>query len=195
MILYKHTQVIAILIILGLAYLAIFGRALKQAENHFGIFFALPKVIFSSEAVAIDNQKYLAKNTTAFIKTMEAEGFSYIDQMGSGHFLEKDGVRYLSVSQMYSSHFMVFTVPVVAGQSSASATASQLITIDPQWLKISQAVSDCQVVSVMQTHRRIVTVDLKDGRQLEAIEPELDDIMQLALAAEKKCGRIIMVTE
>ena len=183
------------LIIFVLVYLAVFGRALKQSENHFGIFLTLPEVIFSSEAVAIDSQKYLARNTTAFIKTMEAKGFSYIDQMGSGHFLERDGVRHLSISRMYSSYFMTFTVPAVVDRPSAVAAINQPATTNPEWLKISQALSDCQVVSIMQTHSRVVTANLKDGRQLETIEPELDNIMQLALAAEKKCGRIIMATE
>ncbi|MFA5184522.1 MAG: hypothetical protein WC456_03255 [Patescibacteria group bacterium] len=118
---------IGILIILALAYLAIFGRALRQSENHFGIFLALPKAFFGSQAVAIDNQKYLAKNATAFIKTMKEQGFSYIDQMGAGYFLEKNGVRYFSASRMYSSYFMTFTVPTAAGRSSAAAIIGQLV--------------------------------------------------------------------
>jgi len=186
--------VVALLMILIVVYLAVFGRALKQSENHFGIFLALPKAIFSSEAVAIDSEKYLARNITAFIKTMNAEGFTYVDQMGSGHFLEKDDIRYISSSQMYSSHFMTFTVPIAVSQSLVDTT-NQVITTNPEWLKISQAIYDCEVVSIMRTHSRVVTAVLKDGRQLEAIEPELDNIMGMALQAEKKCGRIIMATE
>lgn len=97
---------------LVLIYFAIFGRALRQSENHFGILLALPQTIFSSEAVKIDDQKYLAKNYADFIKTMERQGFSFVDQMGSGYFLEKDGVSFLSVSRMYSSRFITFTIPV-----------------------------------------------------------------------------------
>jgi len=187
--------VIAVLIILALAYFTIFGRALRQSENHFGIFFALPEVIFSSEAVAIDNQKYLARNTTAFIKTMETKGFFFVDQMGSGYFFERDGVRYLSIGRMYSSYFMTFSVPMVVDQTLSAAATSRSAITDPKWLKIYQAVSDCQVISVMRTHNRAVMADLKDGRQLEVIESGLNDIMQIVLAAEKKCGRIIMATE
>lgn len=103
--------ILAFILLLVLIYFAIFGRALKQSENHLGILLAIPQAIFSPEAVRIDDQKYLAKNSADFMKTMKRQGFSSIDQMGSGYFLEKDGVRYLSTSRMYSSQFMTFTIP------------------------------------------------------------------------------------
>jgi hypothetical protein len=104
--------VISFFVILLVAYLAVFGRALGQPENHFGIFLALPKTVFGSDAVRIDDQTYLAKNKASFIKTMERQGFTYVEQIGSGYILKKGNERYLSVSRMYSSYFMVFTDPV-----------------------------------------------------------------------------------
>lgn len=101
----------AFILFLVLLYFAIFGRALRQQENHLGILLILPQTIFSSEAIKIDNQKYLAKNSVDFMKTMKRQGFSKVDQMGSGYFLEKDGEHYLSSSRMYSSRFMTFTIP------------------------------------------------------------------------------------
>jgi len=189
--------VIALLIVFISVYFVVFGRALKQSENHFGIFLALPEVMFSSGAVAIDNQKYLAKNVTAFIKTMESQSFTYVDQMGSGYFLEKDGISYLSTSRMYSSHFMIFTYPAVVNQPLINNVVidKQPAVVNSEWLKITQAIYDCQVVSIMQAHSLAVSADLKDGRKLEAIEPEIDNIMNIALNAEKNCGRIIMATE
>ena len=103
----------AFILFLVLLYFAIFGRALKQQENHLGILLILPQTIFSSEAVKIDDQKYLAKNSADFMKTMESQGFSFAEQMGSGYFLEKDGFRYLSSGRMYSSSFMTFTIPTL----------------------------------------------------------------------------------
>jgi hypothetical protein len=94
-----------------LSYLTIFGRALNQNENHLCIALALPKVILSSEAININDETYLAKNDESFIETMERQGFSFVDQMGSGYFFEKDGNRYISTGRMYSSHFMTFTYP------------------------------------------------------------------------------------
>ena len=92
-------------------YFAIFGRALKQNENHLGIALALPRVILTSETTRIDNQTYLARNRDSFIELMEQQGFIFIEQMGSGYFFEKEGNHYISTSRMYSSRFMVFTIP------------------------------------------------------------------------------------
>ena len=72
---------------------------------------ALPKVIISSEPVRIDEQTYLAKDMPSFIKLMKDQGFTHVEQLGSGHIFEKDEKPYISVSRMYSSYFMIFTYP------------------------------------------------------------------------------------
>jgi len=64
-----------------------------------------------------------------------------------------------------------------------------------EWLAIKQAITNCEVESVWQTHDRIVKAKLKNGEELAAIEPELDDIIDLAIAAEPQCGEILMGTE
>jgi hypothetical protein len=99
--------IVFVVIFIAVSYFAVFGRALNQDENHIGIIFALPQLVFNS-AVRIDNEKYLAKDAPSFIKAMEQEGFTFVEQMGSGYFFQKGGDRYLSTSRMYSSHFMVF---------------------------------------------------------------------------------------
>jgi hypothetical protein len=96
-----------------IAYLVVFGRALSQQENHVGIVLALPKAVFSEGVVSIDEKTGLAKNSASFIEEMEGQGFIYVEQLGSGYFFHKDGNRYFSSSRMYSSHFMVFTYPVI----------------------------------------------------------------------------------
>ncbi|MFZ3054423.1 MAG: hypothetical protein WA091_00360 [Minisyncoccales bacterium] len=102
--------ILGIILIFCFTYLFIFGRALKQEENHIGIALALPKLLFT-DAVKIDDEKYLAKDVDSFIKAMEKQGFISTDQMGAGLFLEKGGNKYLVISRMYSSLFMVFTYP------------------------------------------------------------------------------------
>jgi hypothetical protein len=113
----KYKRIIGVsfgvILIVLLAYLAIFGRALSQRENHLGILLALPKVILSSEAVRIDNETYLTRDAASFIEIMEQQGFTHIEQLGAAHFFQKDGNRYISTSRMYSAHFMVFTYPVL----------------------------------------------------------------------------------
>jgi hypothetical protein len=116
----KYQYIIIILIgiitIVLLAYLAIFGRALGQSENHLGIALALPKVLFSSAVVRIDDKTYLAKNTTDFNAYMKQQGYINTEQLGSGHFFEKNGLNYIATSRMYSSLLMIFTFNESEGQ-------------------------------------------------------------------------------
>jgi hypothetical protein len=64
-----------------------------------------------------------------------------------------------------------------------------------EWLAIKQAIANCEVESVWQTHARTVGAKLKNGEELAAVEPKLDDIINIAEAAESKCGKILMGTE
>jgi len=66
---------------------------------------------------------------------------------------------------------------------------------EAEWLAIKQAIVNCDVESIWQTHDRRVGAKLKNGEELSAVEPELDDIINLAIAAEEKCGEILMATE
>lgn len=65
----------------------------------------------------------------------------------------------------------------------------------PQWSAVKQAIANCEVESVWQTHARTVGAKLKNGGELTAVEPKLDDIIDLAIAAEPQCGEILMGTE
>ncbi len=114
----KSKNKTGLIIILGahvallILYFAIFGRALKQNENHAGILISLPKVIHDPASVAdLGNYTYLARNSNAFIEYIRNEGFVHEEQMGSTHIFTKDGARYYSDSRMYSSYFMIFSYP------------------------------------------------------------------------------------
>jgi len=63
------------------------------------------------------------------------------------------------------------------------------------WELIKQAIDNCEVESVWQTHDRTVKAELKNGEELIAVEPKIDDIIKVGEAAEPKCGSIIMGTE
>lgn len=63
------------------------------------------------------------------------------------------------------------------------------------WELIRQAIDNCEVRSVWQTHDKTVGAELKNGDELIAIEPEIDDIMRIVEIAEIKCGEILMATE
>lgn len=94
-----------------LIYVVVFGRALGQDENHFAIVRALPEAILNKNTVRIDNETYLAAGSDRFIEEMERQGFIFSEQMGAGYFFKKNGADYISLSRMYSSKFMLFSVP------------------------------------------------------------------------------------
>ncbi len=63
------------------------------------------------------------------------------------------------------------------------------------WELIKQAISNCEVKSVWQAHDRAVKAELKNGEELSTVEPKIDDIIDIAVVAESKCGKILMGTE
>lgn len=63
------------------------------------------------------------------------------------------------------------------------------------WELIKSAINNCEAKSVFQAHSREVSAKLKDGRQIAAVEPDIDDIIDIAVAAQLKCGKILMALE
>ncbi|MFA6322453.1 MAG: hypothetical protein WCX71_03160 [Candidatus Buchananbacteria bacterium] len=66
---------------------------------------------------------------------------------------------------------------------------------ETNWEKIRQAVENCEVASVSQTHSLEVKIILKNGKMIMAIEPEIDDIFDIVSPTTEKCGSIRMATE
>lgn len=64
-----------------------------------------------------------------------------------------------------------------------------------EWETIKAAIRNCEVESIFQAHSLAVSAKLKDGTVLEGVEPEIDDILDVAVAAEGECGEIVMATE
>ena len=64
-----------------------------------------------------------------------------------------------------------------------------------EWGRIKQAISNCSVKSVFQAHSLQVIVKLKNGDTIEAFEPKIDDIFDVAREFEDKCGKIKLGTE
>ena len=63
------------------------------------------------------------------------------------------------------------------------------------WNLIKQAIANCELESVMQTHALAVTATFKDGKKIVAQEPKIDDIFDIINQYKDKCGEIIMATE
>lgn len=63
------------------------------------------------------------------------------------------------------------------------------------WNDIKEAIAECEIKSVMQTHALEVTATFKDGREITAEEPEIDDIFDIIGQYKDKCGEVRMATE
>jgi len=63
------------------------------------------------------------------------------------------------------------------------------------WKLIKEAINSCEVKEVFQAHGREVSVKLKNGIKLTSVEPNIDDIIDLVIAVEPKCGSIRVGTE
>ena len=66
---------------------------------------------------------------------------------------------------------------------------------DISWEKARELVLDCRAEKVFQNHARDVVITLFNDVKLTTIEPVIDDIMDIALYAEEKCGNIVIGTE
>ncbi len=63
------------------------------------------------------------------------------------------------------------------------------------WNLIKQAIADCKIKSIMQTHSLEVTATFKDGKTITAQEPKIDDIFDIINQNKEICGEILMGTE
>jgi heat shock protein HslJ len=64
-----------------------------------------------------------------------------------------------------------------------------------KWELIKQAISECKVKDGGQAHSREVTVKLKNGEEIKAFAPQIDNIFHIAQEAEDECGQIMLWTE
>ncbi|HRY52698.1 MAG TPA: hypothetical protein P5089_02495 [Candidatus Portnoybacteria bacterium] len=69
------------------------------------------------------------------------------------------------------------------------------VTNIQSWEKIKQAINNCEVKKAFQAHSREVSVDLKNGEELKAIEPKIDDIFDIISEVKDRCGSFPMATE
>jgi glycerophosphoryl diester phosphodiesterase len=63
------------------------------------------------------------------------------------------------------------------------------------WNLIKEAIANCEIKSIMQTHSLDVTATFEDNKTITAQEPEIDDIFDVVSQYKDKCGEIIMATE
>lgn len=63
------------------------------------------------------------------------------------------------------------------------------------WDVVLAALNNCEVESVFQTHSKLVTLNLKNGNELTAYEPQIDDVMEVVDGLKGRCSDVRMATE
>lgn len=63
------------------------------------------------------------------------------------------------------------------------------------WPHAVSLIESCSVAMVMQTHALDVQLTLKDGRELVAVEPVIDEVFQVVQRSTPACGQIPVATE
>lgn len=63
------------------------------------------------------------------------------------------------------------------------------------WRVVLTVLENCEVESVFQTHSKLVTLKLKNGKKVTAYEPQIDDVMKAVEDLNGKCGNIRLATE
>jgi len=66
---------------------------------------------------------------------------------------------------------------------------------EKNWNRIKQEVANCNIKECGQTHSRKVTVMLKNGDELEAYSPKIDNIFDIVNNVKEKCGKVVLWTE
>jgi len=100
------------------------------------------------------------------------------------------------------SHFRIgFVVEAIGEMTNENSLipseiyVTKAVNEEISWPGAEWLVTNCRVKSVGQSHAREVWIELKNGGQLKTSEPNLDDIINIARAAEEECGEIPMGTE
>ncbi|MFA7169567.1 MAG: hypothetical protein WC178_01805 [Candidatus Paceibacterota bacterium] len=77
----------------------------------------------------------------------------------------------------------------------ASTNLRSEFELNVEWNMIKMAIEGCDVKQVFQSHDLSVSVLLTNGQVMKSTEPQIDDIIESAVATENKCGKILISTE
>ncbi|MBU4536897.1 hypothetical protein KJ603_02575 [Patescibacteria group bacterium] len=97
------------------------------------------------------------------------------------------------IKETYSNSCKACTNSLVSSYTQGECLVVNTKTTE--WEKIIQAIQNCNVKTVAQTHSKKVTVTLKNGNDIEAFEPNLDDVFDIVAESKEKCGEILLMTE
>jgi hypothetical protein len=82
----------------------------------------------------------------------------------------------------------------------APEDGAPLLAYDPgrvyiSWVVARRLIEECAVDMLVQTHALDVHLTLKDGSQVVAVEPVIDEVFRIYSASSEACGQIPVATE
>ena len=86
-------------------------------------------------------------------------------------------------------------------QSPVRASDSELPTVPPDvpimlpWTEVEELILNGDAQRVVQTHARVVTLYLVDGRVVQTVEPEIDDVFKVIERCGGPCSEVERITE
>ena len=183
----------------------------REARNFFfakemGLFvMPILIIILFYSYIAILGNNLLALDISIFILAVIIGQFISYKIMQVPEFSQKYNKASIALMVILVVIFIIFTYfppksflfhdPVSGGYGIVGKSKDGELNNFSSWELITQAINNCEVKRVFRAHSRDVSAELKNGIKLTAIEPDLDDIIHVAVAAEQKCGKIIMETE
>lgn len=135
---------------------------------------------------------------SAPIKISYPNELSYYDISQMTHEAPRDGRGYeADIRRIFSEEARI---NLDGGKSRAldlglRGQALEHFYTESDWQNVVNAIFQCEVDTAWQAHSREVSVDLKDGSKLYAVEPGIDDIIDIAREASPACGDIRIGTE
>jgi len=150
---------------------------------------------YCGEYIIQDNELKTISGSSGPVKINYPNELSYYDLSKFSYEAPGDGSNYAKdVKKIFPEDVQQKIFNHDAGDLIKRAENYAFINIS-NWNSIKQAVADCEIKSIMQTHNLEVTATFKDGKTITVQEPGIDDIFDIINQNKDKCGEILMGTE
>ena len=109
----KKVIIITLIFLLIAVGIVIEKDVIFQEGNPAKIMVAISRLVISGESISkisTEPDKYIMRNRDGFkpfIELKEKEGWKFVDQMGSGLVLEKNGIKHTFVGRMFTRFYRV----------------------------------------------------------------------------------------
>jgi hypothetical protein len=151
--------------------------------------------VHCGEYVLTGGQAEEASGSSGPVKISYSGELSNYDLSKFSHEAPGDGARYQADIEKIFPQDIQEKISAYDRDSISQKSLEAAVIGFADWESVKQAIVNCEAEQVMQAHSKKVSVILKSGKPLSAVEPEIDDILQLVDDAELKCGKILMITE